>query len=213
MDHSSPLPPDHNSLGKGAFIVGLVGLVLAFVPIIGFVSWLLGPIAVLMGLIALRKPPRGLAVAGIVTGALTLLVCSWWISATKSVGEALSKDAFSPTGIESSAANAPIIDATIAGIWNEMDENKIAAGTKYGGHRLRFKDVPVDDFQGDAASPVMTFVAKRDGMMIYSVAASFMPEDGAKIGALKKGAKVSFVCDKASENLGGGYSLSGCKLI
>jgi hypothetical protein len=65
MVNVAPAMPDHNSTGKNAFIVGLIGLVLAFVPFIGFASWLLGPLSILMGLIALRKPSPGRAIAGI----------------------------------------------------------------------------------------------------------------------------------------------------
>lgn len=65
MQNVAPAMPDHNSNGKGTFIVGLISPVLAFVPFIGFLSWLLGPLAILVRLIALRKPPRGLAIAGI----------------------------------------------------------------------------------------------------------------------------------------------------
>jgi hypothetical protein len=212
MEKVAPAMPDHNSTGKGAFIVGLIGLVLAFVPIIGFVSWLLAPLALLMGLFALRKPPRGLAIAGVVTGGLALLICFWWIGLTKSVGEAMNKDTFTPTGVATSTASAPIMDATIGGIWDDMEANKIAAGSKYGGHRLRFTDVPIEDFHGDAESPAMTFVGKRDEYLIHMVSASFAADDGAKIGTLEKGQKVTFVCDTVKETFGDGYSLSGCVL-
>lgn len=205
--------PDHNSLGKGAFIVGLIALVLAFVPIIGFVSWLLAPLAILMGLIALRKAPRGLAIAGIITGGLAMIICFWWIGATKSVGEAMNKDTFNTTGAApaASAAPLPIMDAEIKTIWREMDENKIAAGRKYGGHRLRFTDT-IKDFEGDAANPSLSFDGSREEYLVYSTSASFASTDGEKIGGLKKGARVTFVCDTIKETIPKGFNLSGCVL-
>lgn len=212
MQNSTTAIPDHNSTGKGAFIVGLIGLILSFIPFIGFVAWLLGPLAIIMGLIALRKPPRGLAIAGIVTGGLALLICFWWIGLTKTVGESMNKDAFTPTGVATATADAPIMDATIGGIWTDMEANKIAAGTKYGGHRLRFTNVAIRDFEGDAKSPTLTFEGKREEYLIHMVSASFGEEDGSKIGGLKKGQKITFVCDTVKETFGDGYSLSGCKL-
>src|SRR3546814_9066949 len=99
--------PDHNALGKAAFIVGLIGLILSFIPLIGFVSWILGPLAILFGLIALLRKSRSLAIAGIVTGVLTLYVCYGWIKGTQSLGEAMNKDAFNTSGETFDMANAP----------------------------------------------------------------------------------------------------------
>lgn len=208
-----PVAPDHNSLGKGAFIIGLIGLVLSFVPIIGFVSWILGPLAVLLGLVALRKPPRSLAIAGIITGGLAIMICFWWISATKSIGEAMNKDAFNTSGEVIDLSNSPILDTTIKGVWADIENNKVAAGTKYGGHRLRFTNEIIEDFQGDAETPAMSFVGKNEEYISHMVSASFDSADGPKIGELKKGGKASFVCNSVKETFGDGYSLGGCKLL
>lgn len=204
--------PDHNSLGKAAFIIGIVGLVLSFVPIIGFVSWLLAPLAVLFGLIALRRAPRSLAIAGIVTGVVALFICFSWLKGTQSAVEAMNKDTFNKTGATVDNANAPLIDASVKGLWKELEENKLAAGKKYGGKRLAFKDEPAADFSGDAANPSISFVGKEDQYLTYSVSAAFAETDADKIGAMKKGQKISFVCADIRETLGEGYSLGGCSL-
>lgn len=204
--------PDHNSLGKAAFIVGLIGLVLSFIPIVGFVSWLLAPLAILFGLIALRRAPRSLAIAGIVTGGIALLICFSWLNATKVVGEAMNKDTFNTSGATVDNANAPIMSASVTGLWKDLEDNKVAAGRKYGGHRLAFKDEVIEDFGGDAANPSIAIVGKRDQFMIYSVNASFAGSDGEKIAAMKKGQKVSFTCRDIKEGFGDGYSLANCVL-
>lgn len=207
-----PVKPDHNALGKAAFIIGLIGLVLSFVPIIGFVSWLLAPLAIIFGLIALRRPSRSLAIAGIVTGAIALFVCISWVKGTQAVGEALSSDTFNTDGKAVDNSSAPIMAASVKALWSEIEENKIAAGKKYGGHRLAFTDEQIQDFGGTAASPSINFVGKEDDFLVHSVTASFSAADGEKIGALKKGQKVSFVCEQIGETLMGGYSLSNCSL-
>lgn len=204
--------PDHNSLGKGAFILGLAALILSFIPLIGLVSWLLGPLAVVLGGVALMKPRRSLAIAGIITGALALVVCFGWIGMTKSVGEAMNRDTFNSTGQAVVTADAPIMDATVAGVWDDMEANKVAAGQKYGGNRLRFTDEAIEDFIGDAAAPGLSFEGNRAEYLIYYVAASFAPADGAKIAQLTKGQKVTFVCGAIREGFGEGYNLSDCKL-
>jgi hypothetical protein len=204
--------PDHNALGKAAFVIGLIGLALSFIPIIGFVSWLLAPLAIVFGLIALRRPSRSLAIAGIITGAIALVVCFGWAKGTQSFSEAMSADTFNNTGKTADTAVAPIIDASIKGLWQELDENKIAAGKKYGGHRVMFSKEVIADFGGTATNPNLEIVGYTDGYLQHSVTASFSSEDGEKIGMLKKGQKISFLCNKISESVMGGYGLEGCSL-
>lgn len=212
VSETNPPKPDRNALGKAAFIIGLIGLVLSFVPIIGFVSWLLAPLAIIFGLIALRRPSRTLAIAGIITGAIALFVCISWVRGTQAVGEAMSADTFNTKGEALDNSSAPVVNASVKGIWRDLEENKIAAGKKYGGHRLAFTDETIREIGGTEASPTVSFVGKEDQFMAQLVTATFAEADGAKIGELKKGAKVSFVCQQIAETFGEGYSLSACAL-
>ncbi|MES2002511.1 MAG: DUF4190 domain-containing protein [Pseudomonadota bacterium] len=212
INQTADVRPDHNSLGKAAFVVGLIALAMSFIPFIGFVSWLLAPLAILFGLIALRRPPRSLAIAGLVTGGVALLVCIMWVNATKAGVEAWNKDTFHNTGKPTDNTEAPIMNTSVKGLWKELDDNKVAAGQKYGGHRLAFSNEKIEDFGGDAATPTISFEGGGDGYLTYLVAASFSASDGKKIASLKKGQKISFVCTDTSENIGDGYSLSGCSL-
>ena len=204
--------PDHNSLGKASFVIGLIALVLSIIPFIGFISWILAPLALLCGAIAMRRAPRSLAIAGLITGGLALLVCFMWVNATKSVGEAMSADTFNTTGEAQDTSTAPILDASIKGLWNDMEANKVAAGRKYGGHRLRFTNEPINDFAGDADNPALSFEGKNERYLTMLVSASFSKEDGEAIANLGKGDRVTFVCSQVQETFGDGYSLAGCRL-
>ena len=212
MASATEIRPDHNSLGKAAGIIGVIGLILSFVPLIGFVSWFLTPLAIIFGLIALRRVPRSWAIVGIITGVIGLFVCVSWIHAAKSAGQAMSADTFNTSGETRDNSQAPIIETTIKGLWRELEDNKIAAGKKYGGKRLAFSDEKISDFSGDVENPSAQIVGKTDQFMSYSVAVSFAKDDGAKLGVMKKGDKVSFVCTDIGESFGEGYSLKGCKL-
>lgn len=204
--------PDHNSLGKASCVVGVLALIFSFIPIIGFVSWLLAPLAIIFGLIALRKPARSLAIVGLITGIIALFVCYSWLQGTKAVGEAMSADTFNTTGESVDLSKAPIMEASVKGVWKDIEENKVAAGQKYGKHRLKFTNEKIEDFGGDTANPSMSFIGKSEEYMTYSVSASFKKEDGAAIGSLKKGGEVTFTCEKISESFVEGYSLDSCKL-
>lgn len=203
---------DNNSLGKAAGIVGIIALIFSFIPIIGFVSWLLAPLAILFGLIALRRKPRSWALVGLVTGAIALAICFSWLSATESVGEAMSADTFNTTGEAQDLTDAPIMDASITGLWDELEANAVAAGQKYGGKRLAFAGETIADFAGDAANPSIQIVGSQEEYMEYYVTASFSDADGERIAALSKGDEISFLCTSIKESFGDGYNLSGCTL-
>jgi len=212
MATTASVQPDHNSLGKASFIIGLIGLVLSFIPFVGFVSWLLAPLAIVFGLIALRRRNRSLAIAGIVTGVIALFVCFAWAKAAGAAGEAFNRDTFNTTGATQDNAAAPVMDATVKGVWRDIEGNKVAAGQKYGAHRLHFTGERIADFGGDAAAPTISFVGKSEQFMDQLVAASFSAADGKAITGLKKGGKVGFTCNNISETIGEGYSLAGCVL-
>jgi len=79
-----------NGLALAAMITGIVGLILSFIPLIGFLSWIICPIAAVLGFIALGKSTgKGMAITGIVTGILGVLVCIAWITIFAAVGSAV----------------------------------------------------------------------------------------------------------------------------
>ena len=52
-----------NGLGTAGFILAILGLLLGWIPFLGWIIWLLG---FLLSLIGLFKKPRGLAIAGFI---------------------------------------------------------------------------------------------------------------------------------------------------
>lgn len=60
-----------NGMGTSGFILALLGLLLAWVPVAGWILWLLGGIFSLIGLF---KSPRGLAITGLVLTLITLAI-------------------------------------------------------------------------------------------------------------------------------------------
>lgn len=75
-----PLQPRSNGLAIASLVVGIIALVLSWIPLIGFISWLLAPAGLIMGFIALGNPvSKGVAVGGLITSALALLICILWV--------------------------------------------------------------------------------------------------------------------------------------
>ena len=58
-----------NGLGTAGFITSLLGLLLSWVPVLGWILWLVGA---LLSLIGVFKSPRGLAITGIILSLNTL---------------------------------------------------------------------------------------------------------------------------------------------
>ncbi|MDP1777779.1 MAG: hypothetical protein Q8K90_04130, partial [Brevundimonas sp.] len=53
-----------------------------WIPFVGLIAWILAPLGLILGLVALKRPAgpgRGVAIAGIVCSAIGLLGCIGWI--------------------------------------------------------------------------------------------------------------------------------------
>lgn len=73
-------PEPTNGLAIAALVLGIVSVLLGWIPIVGLVSWILAPLGLVLGLIALGKPyGRPLAIGGIVASAIGLLICLLWL--------------------------------------------------------------------------------------------------------------------------------------
>jgi hypothetical protein len=95
---TTPAAP-RNGLGTAGFVLGLVGLLIAIIPIVGIVAWpmvILGLIFSIIGFTRARKgvaTNKGLAIAGIVLSALGLLVCVLWAAAFGKVAVDVNEEA------------------------------------------------------------------------------------------------------------------------
>ena len=61
-----------NGMGTAGFVLGLIGLILCWVPFLNIVLLFLGT---LFSFIGLFKSPRGLAIAGLITSLFGFLMC------------------------------------------------------------------------------------------------------------------------------------------
>ena len=63
--------PQKNSLGIAGFVLSLVALLVGWVPVLGWIVWILG--AIFSGIGVFRKP-RGLAIAGVCISFFWLII-------------------------------------------------------------------------------------------------------------------------------------------
>lgn len=98
-------PPQHatqapmrNGLGIAALCCGLVGILVGLIPFMFLASGALGILAVVFGLVGIRRvgrreaSNRGMAIAGLVTGVIAFAMAIWGISIIMSGLNSLSGD-------------------------------------------------------------------------------------------------------------------------
>lgn len=102
--------PYKNGLGTAGFVLGLVGLIFAFVPLIGIVAWPLTILGLIFGIVGTLRANRGqasnkgLAITAVVLSAIGLVICVIW---TAAFGKAVSDTA---NGLPAAAAPAAVAD-------------------------------------------------------------------------------------------------------
>ncbi|MSS84334.1 hypothetical protein FYJ24_06060 [Actinomycetaceae bacterium WB03_NA08] len=60
-----------NGIGTAGFVLAIIGIVFSWVPLLGWLSWLLGAIFSIIGVF---KMPRGFAIAGLVLSFFGVIV-------------------------------------------------------------------------------------------------------------------------------------------
>ncbi|HEY7597054.1 MAG TPA: DUF4190 domain-containing protein [Actinophytocola sp.] len=76
-----------NGMAVTSLVLGIVGLVFSFIPIIGVIAWPLTILGVIFGGVGLSKAnqvpgaPKGMAVAGLVCSIVGLVICVIWAAA------------------------------------------------------------------------------------------------------------------------------------
>lgn len=69
--HINPPQNKSNGVGTAGFVLALLGLILCWVPVLGWILWLLG---LILSAVGMSKQPKGLATAGLVISLLGLVV-------------------------------------------------------------------------------------------------------------------------------------------
>jgi hypothetical protein len=130
--HYPPPPsPPQNGFGTAAFVLGLLGLLFSFIPIIGVIAWPLVLLALVFGGIGIAKAGsgratnRGLAIAGLACAAFGLLICIAYAAAF-SAAVSSTPTASAPRAPAVSVPNVPAERAAPAGIGAEVQDGAFA---------------------------------------------------------------------------------------
>lgn len=78
--NNSYAPPPSNGMAIASLVLGIIALLMALIPVVGMLSWLLAPAGLITGFLAMGKPTgRGLAIGGLVTSGIALVICILWV--------------------------------------------------------------------------------------------------------------------------------------
>lgn len=133
-----------NGLGTTALVLGIIGALFAFIPVIGMIAWPLVILGLIFGVLGIaragsgRADNRGVAISGTVLSAIGLIICIVWASA---LGAAVSATA--PAGAIGSAApstSAGAGDSTAPAAFPGATANDV---TGSGGDTLTVGDMQV----------------------------------------------------------------------
>jgi hypothetical protein len=122
-----PPPPPQNGFGTAGFVLGLLGLLFSFIPLIGIIAWplvLLGIIFAGLGLSRARHgraTNKGLSIAGLVCSLIGLLVCIIYAAA---FGAAVTNTGGAPSASSATAGGAPA--ENVAGIGDEVHDGSFS---------------------------------------------------------------------------------------
>lgn len=101
-------------LSIASLVCGIIGMVLAFIPIIGFISWILCPLAIILGVIGKRQGgSTGNSAGGIVTGIIGLFICFAWASLFSAAMDDNNQALVDrPASVEQRIAQPEVVDIT-----------------------------------------------------------------------------------------------------
>lgn len=74
--------PQDTALAVASLVLGVFSICTVWIPFVGLIAWILAPLGLILGLVALKRPTgpgRGVAIAGVVCSAIGLLGCVGWV--------------------------------------------------------------------------------------------------------------------------------------
>ena len=69
-----------NGFAVTALVTGILAVVFSFIPFIGIIAFVLAPIAITFGALALKSDKRGQALAGLICGGVGLVISVLWLT-------------------------------------------------------------------------------------------------------------------------------------
>ncbi|WP_341867693.1 DUF4190 domain-containing protein [Amycolatopsis kentuckyensis] len=214
MPPSAPMPVVNqykNGLGTAGFVLGLVGLIFAFIPIIGVIAWPMVILGLIFGIVGTLRANRGqasnkgLAITAVVLSAIGLVICVLWTaafgkavndaanglptaSAPPAVADVGSQPAAAAPTAAASAKHTVVLEATTAAKSNLQwssgfteNSQEVLEKGKAWSHTLTMDDLV---FTSVSATPVEFKMGSKDNTCKITVDGKVVVEQHNSIGAI-----------------------------
>ncbi|HWO66632.1 MAG TPA: MmpS family transport accessory protein [Umezawaea sp.] len=110
-----------NGVGTAGFVLGLVGFLFSFIPIIGVVAWPLVIVGLVLSVVGVTRASkgiannRGLAIAGAVLSVIGLVVCVLWTALFGAAVSDADREHVVVYEVSGDAAGASVVYSTFGG--------------------------------------------------------------------------------------------------
>ncbi|MGW3994135.1 MmpS family transport accessory protein [Amycolatopsis sp. NPDC004772] len=130
-----PAAPPRNGLGTAGFVLGLIGLVLAPIPIVGVIAWPLAVLGLILAAVGVARVRSGkatnkaLSIAGVILSLLALVVSILWLVVIGKVVNDVNEQATAHhTIVYQVSGDAKVVDID----YSTFDRNTILINTEAG---------------------------------------------------------------------------------
>ena len=98
--HAQSLPQS-NGFAIASLVLGILSIVCAFIPVLGLTVWIIAPLGLVFGLVALTRPAgKGMAIGGSICSGIGLLICVLGVISLANIMAARSNATVSDTAAE-----------------------------------------------------------------------------------------------------------------
>jgi len=136
QQHPAPqAAPPRNGLGTAGFVLGLIGLVFAPIPLVGVIAWPLAVLGLILSAVGVARARsgkatnKGLSIAGVVVSLLGLVVCVLWaVVIGKAISDVNEQATAHHTIVYQVSGDAKTVDID----YSTFDRNTILINTEAG---------------------------------------------------------------------------------
>ncbi|MBP3256256.1 MAG: hypothetical protein J6M60_07230 [Clostridia bacterium] len=209
-------------MGIASLVLGIISMITGFVPFCGSIAFLPALIGLILGIIDIVKKSKsnekkGLAIAGTVMCAVAILVIFFWVfvaaagSGANNTNTITTSELVSQTEQETtpSSNQADYIEVDYETLYQEYQDNPIAADAKYKGKKLQLTG-DVSDIDREIAGN--TYINFEVGFL-QNVRLTFKKSEESKVAQLSKGQTVTVRGICKGTLISTTVSLTDCELV
>lgn len=206
-----------SSLSTASLVLGIVGICTSFIPIINYLSFVMGILAFIFGIIGLVKGAgKGKNITAIILGILTFIIVINMHKALSDTISTISDDLNTLSSNVTEQSNQDkqeeIMEVDYTVLHQEYMDNPISADAKYKGKMLKLTGEVYNIDREIAGNTYITFNIGGQ-YSIKNVRITFKKSEESKVAQLKKGQTVTIKGQCTGTLLSTTVALKDCEII